>query len=160
LLAGRLGYACLDTDQAVVERFGGMTIRAVFAAHGEAAFRDAECAEIEALLRRTDQVIATGGGLPMQPRAQHAIRAATDAATVYLAAQPEILHRRIVDDAATAPNRPRLTQVGGDLEEVRTVLSQRDPTYRALADHVIDVNEATPERIADQIMARLETPDP
>jgi shikimate kinase len=153
LLAERLDYLFVDTDDAVVERFGGISIKDIFAQHGEPAFREAECDVIDDLLSETRQVIATGGGLPMQPRAQAAIEASDNALCIYLRADAEVLHQRIAGDVATAVNRPNLT--GGGLEEVREMLHRREPTYQRLADQTIHCNHLSPPEIVKQIMAEL-----
>src|SRR6188768_2626659 len=65
LLADRLGWAFLDADAVLEDRYG-RTIREIFAAEGEAGFRDKESAVLADLCTRTDTVIATGGGIVLR----------------------------------------------------------------------------------------------
>ena len=59
LLAERLGYEFVDTDQLIVERYG--PIPEIFATDGEAAFRAYEREVAGELAERQGLVIATGG---------------------------------------------------------------------------------------------------
>ncbi|MEM6332078.1 MAG: shikimate kinase [Planctomycetota bacterium] len=139
-VAQRLATPFVDLDDAVRDRFGGATIAEIWAEHGEPAFREAEAQAAIDHLARPDIVLALGGGTPMQPAAAEAI-AACDALRVYLHAPAEVLHRRIVDDAASTDQRPALTAAGGSIDEVRRVLAERDPTYRRLADLTLDASD-------------------
>src|ERR1044071_3248167 len=61
ILARRLGVPFVDLDRHIELR-AGMTVREIFAAQGEPAFRRLET---EALRAEPDAVIATGGGAPV-----------------------------------------------------------------------------------------------
>jgi len=61
LVAGRLGWKFLDVDE-VIETEAGAPISALFARHGEAAFRDREHATITRLAAADGLVMALGGG--------------------------------------------------------------------------------------------------
>src|SRR5688500_4378392 len=65
LLADRLQWSFLDAD-AVIEERAGKTIRDIFVAEGEGAFRDQESALLAELCGRTETVIATGGGIVLK----------------------------------------------------------------------------------------------
>jgi thiamine-phosphate diphosphorylase len=60
-VAARLGVAFVDLD-AEIERTSGVTVRALFEASGEAAFRQREATFLEATSALPDAVVATGGG--------------------------------------------------------------------------------------------------
>lgn len=63
-LAHQLGYHFIDLDQAI-EQNTGSTISEIFAAHGEAYFRDMETAELKKIVASdSTNVIALGGGTP------------------------------------------------------------------------------------------------
>lgn len=129
----------VDVDAEICKRFGGVTIREIWQRHGEAAFREKECEVVEELMARDEQVIALGGGSLMQDRPRKAVQEAKNAVRIYLKCDPEVLHQRIAADAATAATRPDLTTLGGGIEEIRTVLAEREPVYLAVADKVLDV---------------------
>ncbi len=158
LVAHRLGLGFVDCDVDVCRQFGGLTIRQIWQEHGEAEFRRMECRVLRDLLQSDGQVIALGGGTPVQPEAQAAMRQAQSLVKVYLRSSAEELWKRISGDAQTAATRPSLTGLGGGLDEVRSVLAQREPTYLALADHVVDVAGHTPEQNVEQVLQVLGLP--
>ncbi|MEO1237913.1 MAG: shikimate kinase [Planctomycetota bacterium] len=132
----------VDVDAEVIKRFDGRSIADVWATEGQAAFRAAEVEVAIEVLSRTGHVVALGGGTVMQPEAAAAVRDAADAKRIYLACKPAVLAERLAADPSTAATRPPLTGGGGDgasVEEITTVLAERDPVYRELADVVFDV---------------------
>ena len=148
LLANRLWMDFVDTDALIAAR-AGKTIREIFDAGGEVAFRDLESAVIADVLTKDNQVVALGGGAILRPENLQRIKAA--ARVIYLQADAATLHARILADPATAQTRPSLTVAGGSLEEVQTLLAQRDPHYRAAADATLEVNRLTPQDAATYI---------
>src|SRR5688500_9284949 len=72
-LAPRLGWKWLDADDEV-ERRAGRTIKDIFAASGEQAFRDLEAAVIADMAKLSDRVIALGGGAVLRDDNRQAIR--------------------------------------------------------------------------------------
>lgn len=152
-LANALWRDFVDTDAVVVKRFGDLTIRQIWEKHGEPAFRDMECTVAAELLAKDNQVIALGGGTVMQPAARTALESAR-AIKVYLYCEPQVLAARIAADADTAATRPNLTPLAGGVDEVTAVLAQRDPVYRAVADHVLDVTTMSPEDAVRHLIQR------
>ena len=63
ILARRLGRCFVETDDMIVGR-AGRSIPEIFRRDGEEAFRRMEAEALELLRLKTDDVIATGGGLP------------------------------------------------------------------------------------------------
>src|SRR3954464_1570428 len=61
LLARRLGWRVVDTDQ-LIQHQEGMTVQEIFRVRGEPSFRSLESETIAEVCRRSRQVIATGGG--------------------------------------------------------------------------------------------------
>lgn len=153
LVAGQLGLSFVDVDEQVRQRFGGLPIAQIWQRYGEPAFRAAEAELTEQLCREDGQVIALGGGTLMQPAARRAVEQLQRALRVFLDCQPQELLRRIQADPATAADRPALTRLGGGLEEIMTILEQRRPVYRAVADRILDVTSLSPEQAAEQIVA-------
>lgn len=161
LLAERLGLGFVDTDELIIERFEGLSIREIWTAHGEPAFRRVEGEVVGELLAGDGRVIAFGGGAVMQPTVRAAmVDARRRCAVFYLRATPATLSARIAGDAATAAARPSLSGLAGSADEVADVLAEREPTYQAVADHVIDVDGRTVEAIADAVVATLQDPGP
>ncbi|QQE11775.1 shikimate kinase [Planctomycetota bacterium] len=155
-IADRLGWPLIDTDHEIMLRFGGMSIAEIWNDFGEPVFREKECRVTEDVCQKDECVISLGGGTVMQLDAMRAIEACEDTLRIYLSAPAEVLHKRIVGDENTQDNRPALTSHGISLDEVKQVLSEREPTYQAVADYMIDVSDATIEEVAEQIMAILQ----
>ena len=65
-LAVRLGWTFLDTDLEI-ERRAGISIPEIFTRHGEKHFRNLERQLCRELISRQGTVIATGGGMPLDP---------------------------------------------------------------------------------------------
>src|SRR2546426_203506 len=66
LVAEQLHFTFLDTDD-LIESRTGKSINDIFAQQGEATFRELECQVVAELASHTKTVIATGGGLPVNP---------------------------------------------------------------------------------------------
>ncbi len=163
LLAARLECPFLDLDDRVLATFDEPTVTAVWAAHGKAAWRDAEATVLGALLGHpgasgasgaVDNVIALGGGTPMVESARRdleAARAAGSATLIYMRCTIEELRRRL---SGNTGDRPSLT--GADpVMELGPVLEAREPVYRQLADHEYDVTSTPPGGIAEALAELL-----
>jgi shikimate kinase len=152
LLAGRLHWVWLDADE-VLETRAGQSIRAVFAAEGEAGFREREAKVLADLAGRSRHVIATGGGVVLREANRVLLRRGR---VVWLTADPETLWTRMQGDRTTAERRPALT-VGGRAE-VAELLRVREPLYRACADLVVSTAGRPPEDVAAEIVAAWFSP--
>ena len=155
-LARRLGLNFLDIDQEIT-RQTRQTIRQIFQQRGESGFRDLECQAIAEALRLDDHVIAVGGGALGREENRRLLQSSGHA-VVFLQCRPEELLRRIQADPATADNRPSLTDLGGGIEEIQKLLSQREPIYRLVMTAELDVTALTPEQAVSQIAQMLQTP--
>jgi shikimate kinase len=148
LLAERLGWSWLDADE-VVETRHGRSIGAIFAAEGEAGFREKEAAILAELCRLDRHVIATGGGVVLRPENRERLRAAGK--VIWLTAGPRALWARLQKDANTAERRPVLTQ--GGLTEIEELLKIRAPLYASCAGLTVDTTVGSPEEVAAFILA-------
>jgi shikimate kinase / 3-dehydroquinate synthase len=152
LLARRLGWRPIDTDQQL-ERAFGRSIPRVFEEEGEASFRAAERQTLLAALAARQRVVACGGGAVADP-ALWTPEALLGAGTLVVAldASPETSLRRLVEQQArdgAATERPMLA--GADpLTRIRALKASRQDTYdRAHLTLVVD--RATPDVIAAEI---------
>lgn len=145
IVARRLSLPFLDTD-VLVEEMIGMSIPTIFATAGEAAFRSLE-REVIAGLADFNGVVATGGGVVLDPANVQALR--RGGTVVLLEAGPGEILARIKDS-----DRPALTGLQ-QAEEIRSLLKVRRPFYRAAADICVLTAGRSPEAIADEVTARL-----
>jgi shikimate kinase len=150
LLAGRLGWRWLDAD-ALLEERAGQSIRALFAAEGEPAFRQREAALLAEVCAGPAHVVATGGGVVL--RDDNRARLRQFGLVVWLKADVDSLWARISGDAGTTERRPALG-VGGRAE-VADVVAARQALYAAVAHHVVDTTGRGPAEVCDEIAAWL-----
>jgi shikimate kinase len=148
LLAKRLGWVHVDTDE-LVEQQAGCSIREIFERHGEVHFRTLETQALEQVARGQRQVISVGGGAILAEHNRRLLRGA--GVCIWLTAPPEELHRRLLADARTASLRPPLTDLPG-LEEMRQSLQTREPWYAATADHAVDTSGRTIAEVAAAVV--------
>ena len=145
LLARRLGWTFIDTDRRIEARERA-TVAQIFARHGEEYFRKVEAGVVEEAASRHDAVIATGGGVVLRPENMMHLRRL--GWIVSLTAPVDVLVKHLGE----AKTRPLLR---GDVrEQVVRLLDQRRPLYRD-ADLLVDVSDATPERVVEAILALL-----
>jgi shikimate kinase len=147
LLAERLGWAWVDADD-VLERRAGRSVREVFAAEGEAGFREREAAVVAELCGLERHVIATGGGVVLREENRKQLHEA--GRVVWLTADPETLWQRMQNDPSTSERRPALRS--GGREEVAEVLRVRESLYRACADFAVETAGKTPAEIVEEIL--------
>ncbi|MDR5693789.1 MAG: 3-dehydroquinate synthase [Armatimonadota bacterium] len=144
-LAGRLGWAFVDTD-GLVEAREGRTIPEIFQSQGEAYFRHLESQVVGEVCLGERQVIATGGGVVLRPENRKLLREA--GVVISLVAEPEALLARL----GSAEGRPLLAgNVQGNLLRL---LREREPLYRD-ADIVLDVTGKELEDVVNECLDRL-----
>ncbi|MFZ0133472.1 MAG: shikimate kinase [Desulfobacterales bacterium] len=149
ILAEKLGWTFVDSDEAIAADIG-CSIAEFIAARGWTAFRDKEQQIIARLSKQGRQAIATGGGAVMANENVHCMR--TGGKVIWLQAAPETIRRRMRADAGTAANRPSLTGQGS-LEEIETVLAEREPYYAAAAHDVVNTDGLSIEEVVKKIIA-------
>ena len=129
-LAKRLGLRFVDSDHEIEARTG-VKIPTIFEIEGEEGFRRRESLAIAELTSGTDVVLATGGGVVLNPENRRRLH--DTGWVVYLNVPPAMLFERTRHDR----NRPllRVENPLGKLEELHAL---RDPLYRETAHLVVD----------------------
>ncbi len=151
LVAQRLGWGYRDSD-ADVEAATGLTVPALFARDGEAAFRKAEAAVLaHACADAAPSVVSVAGGAVLSAPNRELI--SKSGTVVWLRARPETLAARV----GAGVGRPLLGDDPGvalvHLNEVRA------PFYAELADLVIDVDDLSPDVVAARILEAVGSQD-
>jgi shikimate kinase len=149
--AARLERPFFDSDE-LVEARTGRTVREIWEAEGEAAYRPLETeALLDALASTTPAVIAAAGGVVLAETNRRALRAA-DACVVWLRGDPALLAQR----AVTGEHRPLLD---GDPEgNLRRLLDQRIGWYGEVADRVVDIEGQSVAELTDRVLAECFAP--
>ncbi|HZP43928.1 MAG TPA: shikimate kinase [Candidatus Binatia bacterium] len=147
-LARQLGRPFIDTD-ALVEAAAGRTIAEIFAAEGERRFRELERAAVEQACAVPEAVIATGGGVLLDPENRRRLAAAGP--IVCLSARPEEILAR-VGDPRTRPLLANGNGAGDCLARIRALLAERAPAY-AIATHTVETSGLTVEEVVARVRA-------
>lgn len=146
-LAKVLALDFIDTDQLIEER-EGKTITDIFVVDGEPHFRAVELETLKQVLTLNDVVISLGGGAPISDQAQQLINS-SESTVVFLD----------VSLATAAPrvgfNRDRPLLLGNPRAQWQALSDKRRPTYEALADVSIKVDDMSVEAITSEIEKSL-----
>lgn len=138
-LARLLGWEFVDTD-AEIERLTGKSIARIFAEDGEVRFRSEENLLCKKLAGREKLVIATGGGMVLNPENVALLK--QNGVLIKLYADPEVIIERV---KAKKERRPLLR---GNVEErVRELLAAREEAYN-VAEFAVDTGKQDPDRSA------------
>lgn len=136
ILAQKCGKKFVDVDEEIEAR-AGTSISAIFAASGEARFRDLEAAVVREVAACSGTVVATGGGTVL--RAENLRRLRQNGRLILL--------DRPLEALLPAPERP----LGDTAEKLAALYAARAPLYTAAAELRID-NSGTPEQAAAAIL--------
>ncbi len=150
-LAERLSRPFLDTDAMIVEE-ANMTIRDIVAARGWAYFRSREKRIVRTVCGGRRRVIATGGGVVLDPENVSAMGAS--GVRIWLRADLETIRQRLEGDRFTPDSRPALTPEN-NVAEIGEVMSRREPLYRGAADREIHTDHLGITEISDRVMRML-----
>ena len=153
LVAEQLHFDYLDTDEIIQSRTG-RTITEIFSTDGEPAFRKLESELVAELAARTKTVIATGGGLPVNPQNLASLK--THALVVCLWASPEKIWERVKNQT----HRPLLHDPDPQ-KKIRDLLAAREPFYKQ-ADVLLNTDLRSVREVAQQVVHqfRLEASRP
>jgi shikimate kinase len=146
-IARRWGFRFLDTDS-VIRRKQGKTISEIFESSGEPFFRDQENLALEDLQASFDSVIATGGGIVLQPRNHILLRSL--GLVVWLTATEEVIWERV----SRNQNRP-LLKTNNPRGTITSLMSLRNRLYDSVADIKIETTGLTHQQVADQVVAAV-----
>jgi len=141
ILARRLGRCFVEIDDMIVAT-EGCSIPEIFRRQGETRFRQLEAEAVEALALKSDDVVATGGGLPCRDGMMEALRAL--GLVIWLRGDLQDLLARARRQGA----RPMLD--GRSEDEIVALFRGREPYYRQ-AHLTVD----TSGRTVDQVVAEL-----
>ncbi len=147
-LAARLKVPFFELDQ-LIEKAAGLSLREIFALHGESYYRRLELESLRAFLgRATSAVLATGGGIVANEEAYRLLR--DRAVTVWLKADPRDHWQRVVRQGDSRPmaDNPRARS------ELRRILAEREPRYRE-ARHHVDTSRLGFRRSVDSLLTML-----
>ena len=147
-LERRTGLARIDTDEAVVSKFG-LSIPEIFSRHGEEQFREAETQALRHLSPDRQSIIVTGGGIVLRQENVDLLK--TLGAVVWLDADEKKLFER----SSRRGERP-LLQTKNPRQTFSELFRKREPLYAAAADFRVDTSLLTHDEVADTILTKIE----
>jgi len=148
MLAKRVKARFVDADHEIESRTG-VPIPTIFEIEGEVGFRRRESQVISDLSQETGLVLATGGGAVLDPQNRQCLH--DRGVVIYLYAQPEVLFERTRMDRG----RP-LLQVEDRLTKLRELFAVRDPLYREVAHHIVEVGQTQASQVVRRILQVLD----
>ena len=143
LVAEQLHYDYVDTDE-VIQTNTGRSITDIFSKDGEPAFRALEEKVVGDLAGRTKTIIATGGGLPVNPENLASLK--THALVVCLWSSPEKIWERVRHQG----HRPLLHDADPQAK-IRELLAAREPFYKQ-ADVLLNTELRSVREVAQQVV--------
>ena len=146
-VAAQLGLDFDDTDHEI-QRRTGVDIPTIFDYEGEAGFRKRERTVIDELTQRSGIVLATGGGSVLDTENRRNLSGR--GFVVYLFCSPEQQYERTLRDR----NRP-LLQTEDPLGTLKSLMQERDPLYREIADIVVLSEKRSAASVAGEIVKKL-----
>ena len=143
-LAERLNYFFIDTD-GLIEEIDSMTIAEIFERYGETSFRKRERAVVENVSGLERCVVATGGGVVLDP--QNICRLKDHGLLIHLILSPETICQRI-GQGSTRP----LFQKEDPRQVLQAFYRSREPLYQACRDITVDRNGLDVEETVEKIL--------
>lgn len=150
LISKALSTDCVDLDE-VIESAAGKSIREIFDAGGEAAFRDWEtkCLRDVAEDHSVGRVISLGGGAILRGENRKII--GDSGVCIWLTAAPEVIAERIAADVTSGQRRPALTNLA-PVDEIQALLACREPLYREVASLILATDSKSPQQLACEVV--------
>lgn len=147
MLADRLGWRYLDTDDEV-ERRCGRTIPELWKAEGEPAFRSLESLVLaEACRDDSTVVVSVAGGAVVSPDNRDVLR--RSGTVIWLRADVKTLAGRV----GRGSGRPLLA--AGPEAALARLSDERSSIYADLSDLVFDVDTLSPPQVVDRIIEAM-----
>jgi shikimate kinase len=148
LLAKKLDYAFVDTDDLIVER-SGQTVTDIFHEKGEAEFRRMESEIAQELGEKEGLVVSTGGRLMLNPANAESL--GRSGRVFCLVATPEEILRRVESD--TQIRRP-LLEGPNPIERIIDLLRQRKEGYIRFPQMV--TSDKTPDEVTRNLISIIQ----
>ena len=146
-LANSLGKEFIDSDHEIQDRTG-VKIPVIFEIEGEAGFRKRESEVLAELVKKSNMVLATGGGAVLSRENRQILR--RGGIVIYLRASVNDLYRRTRYDK----NRP-LLQTQNLFARLNELYVQRDVLYREAAHVIIDSGKQGVRFLVQKLINKL-----
>lgn len=146
-LAKVMHLSFVDSDDEIESRTG-VDIPFIFEKEGEAGFRQREAVAIDDLSKMDGVVLATGGGAILDEESRS--RLGGRGYVVYLQTSVD----QQVSRTKKGRERPLLENTD-PREALESLLQQRDPLYREIADLIVDTDGRRVKSVANEIIEQI-----
>jgi len=144
-ISQKANMSFIDTDIVIEDRLK-MTIPHIFEQYGESYFRNIESKVACQVASYTGTIIATGGGMVINPQNMKILKAS--GFLVYLRCSAKQLYNRTLQEN----NRPLLSQAEDRLTKIKELLVSREPLYARYSNFTIDVDDDTVDKLSETIL--------
>ena len=151
-LASRLRRRFVDTDD-LIEQRQQTSIYDIVSSRGWGYFRKVEKDVIKEISAEDHLVIAAGGGVILDSENVAALK--KNGLVVWLKADRQVLHSRMIQDPRTVVQRPSLTGKGA-LEELDEVMASRSPSYEAAMEVQLDTSAMDENTVVESVLSILQ----
>ena len=141
-LSQRLEMGFADVD-AIIEKKVGLSVSEIFEKKGEKAFRDVEEIESKKILKKTNLIVALGGGAFINENIRNEIKKSS--ISVWLDLDIKILYKRVKE----SKKRPLLKN--SSEEELIKIYNLRKKIY-SLADFKVQCSFKNKEQIINEVL--------
>ena len=141
-LSRRLEMGFADID-AIIEKKVGLSISEIFEMKGEKAFREEEEKESKKILKKTNLIIALGGGAFINENIRNEIKKSS--VSVWLDLDIKMLYKRVKE----SKKRPLLKN--SSEEELIKIYNSRKKIY-SLADFKVECSSKNKEQIITEVL--------
>ena len=146
-LARLLHLDFVDSDEEIEARTG-VDIPFIFEKEGEAGFRKREAKVIDDLTQRDRIVLATGGGVIMDPANRNHLGARGFVIYLHTSVDQQLARTR------KGRERPLLEQDDPRMV-LEALMAAREPLYREIADLTVDTDGRKVKAVATEILDKL-----
>ena len=147
-LAERMGRRLLSTDVRIIE-IAAMPIPEIVEMHGWDYFRALEADVVKEYSSKRGIVIDSGGGVVTNPDNVESLK--ENGIIIWLKATPETVASRIMDSV----ERPPLTDGKNHVDEIKSVMAEREPLYESASDWFISTDDKDFIQVVDEILKYL-----
>ena len=146
ILAERLGRELVSTDAEIIRR-ARLSVPDIVQRFGWDHFRDLESEVCRHLAGKDGLIIDSGGGSVLRQQNVDCLK--KNGVLIWLTATVRTIAERIGGDT----QRPSLTGTKSFTEEVEEVLRERQPKYKAAANHMIETDGRSVTEVVEAILA-------
>ncbi len=147
-LAKSLKVDFYDADHEIIDKTG-VSIDHIFDVEGEEGFRKRESKVLKELCKKSNIVLATGGGAVLLEDNRSIIKKA--GSIIYLSSSIDQLLRR----TAKSKTRPLLENSVNRRQTISNIIDSRDHLYKEVATIIINTNGKKLSQLIDEILTHL-----